>query len=73
MIRIPNVAHPSVPHGNSEKDNVVVYEWGKKPEFDFKPKDHIQLGTALDIIDFPRGAKISGAGFPVLKRQWGAS
>ncbi len=69
MIRIPNIAHSSVPHGESEKDNVVVSEWGKAPEFDFKPKDHIEIGTALDIIDFPRGAKISGAGFPVLKGQ----
>lgn len=69
MIRIPNVPHQTVPHGNSEKDNVVVYEWGKAPEFDFKPKDHLELGNALDIIDFPRGAKVSGAGFPVLKGQ----
>lgn len=69
MIRIPNIAHSSVPHGESEKDNVVVFEWGKTPEFDFKPKDHIEIGTALDIIDFPRGAKVSGAGFPVLKGQ----
>lgn len=69
MIRIPNIAHSSVPHGESEKDNVVVFEWGDTPEFDFKPKDHIEIGTALDIIDFPRGAKVSGAGFPVLKGQ----
>jgi seryl-tRNA synthetase len=67
MIRIPNVPHESVPHGENEKDNVIVYEWGNAPQFDFKPKDHIELGMALDIIDFPRGAKISGAGFPVLK------
>lgn len=69
MIRIPNIAHDSVPHGESEKDNVVVFEWGETPEFGFKPKDHIEIGTALDIIDFPRGAKVSGAGFPVLKGQ----
>lgn len=67
MIRIPNMAHSTVPHGESEKDNVTVYQWGKAPEFDFKPKDHLEIGTALDIIDFPRGAKVSGAGFPVLK------
>jgi len=69
MIRVPNIAHSSVPHGESEKDNVVVFEWGEAPEFDFKPKDHIEIGTALDIIDFPRGAKICGTGFPVLKGQ----
>lgn len=67
LIRIPNVPHPTVPHGNSEKDNVESASWGTPPTFDFKPKDHIELGTALDIIDFPRGAKITGAGFPVLK------
>ncbi len=67
LIRIPNVPHSSVPHGQSEKDNVVHSEWGETPVFDFEPLDHIELGTALDIIDFPRGAKIAGAGFPVLK------
>lgn len=69
MSRIPNMVHSSVPHGESEKDNVVVYEWGKAAEFNFKPKDHMEIGSALDIIDFPRGAKVSGAGFPVLKGQ----
>ena len=67
LIRIPNIAHETTPHGENERDNVVVATWGKPPEFDFKPKDHIELGTALDIIDFPRGAKVAGAGFPVLK------
>lgn len=67
LIRIPNPAHESVPHGESEKDNAVHLSWGTPPVFDFTPKDHIELGLALDIIDFPRGAKISGAGFPVLK------
>lgn len=67
LIRIPNIPHSSVPHGESEKDNVAVSEWGETPQFDFKPRDHLELGTALDIIDFPRGAKIAGAGFPVLK------
>ncbi|MBN1578348.1 MAG: serine--tRNA ligase [Chitinispirillaceae bacterium] len=67
LIRVPNVAHGSTPHGESEKNNVVIAAWEKPAAFDFKPKDHIELGTALDIIDFPRGAKISGAGFPVLK------
>jgi seryl-tRNA synthetase len=67
LIRVPNIAHETTPHGESEKDNVVVSSWGAPPTFDFKPKDHIELGTALDIIDFPRGAKVTGAGFPVLK------
>jgi seryl-tRNA synthetase len=67
MSHVPNIPHASTPHGNSAEDNMVVAEWGEAPKFDFKPKDHIELGVALDIIDFPRGAKISGAGFPVLK------
>lgn len=69
LIRIPNIPHASVPLGTSEKDNRVVSEWGSAPEFDFTPKDHMQIGTALDLFDFPRGAKISGAGFPVYKRH----
>jgi len=67
LIRIPNIPHKSVPHGESEKDNAVVYEWGDAREFSFEPKDHLEIGTALSIIDFPRGAKITGAGFPVYK------
>jgi seryl-tRNA synthetase len=66
-IWIPNLPHSSVPHGASAADNAVVAEWGDTPTFDFAPKDHLQLGSALDIIDFPRGAKVSGAGFPVYK------
>ncbi len=69
LVRIPNVPHSSVPHGESAEDNVVVSEWGEEPHFNFKPKDHIELGTSLNIIDFPRGAKITGAGFPVLRGQ----
>ena len=67
MERIPNMPHVTVPRGASEKDNAVVSEWGEVPKFDFALKDHLELGIALDIIDFSRGAKVSGAGFPVLK------
>ncbi|MDR2693279.1 MAG: serine--tRNA ligase [Chitinispirillales bacterium] len=67
MAHIPNAAHSSVPQGCGAQDNVTVSEWGEAPVFDFKPKDHIELGTSLGIIDFPRGAKVAGAGFPVLK------
>jgi seryl-tRNA synthetase len=66
-IWIPNMPHSSVPHGDSPADNVTVSEWGSRPTFDFTPKDHLQLGTDLDIMDFPRGSKVSGAGFPVYK------
>ncbi len=64
---VPNIPHESVSHGKDERDNVVVSEWGDEPKFDFQPSDHIQLGTALELFDFPRGAKISGAGFPLYK------
>jgi seryl-tRNA synthetase len=67
MIWVPNVPHDSVPHGDSAADNAVVATHGDPMPFDFEPKDHLQLGAALDIIDFTRGAKISGAGFPVYK------
>lgn len=67
LIVIPNVPHESVHHGESEKDNKEISAWGTPPEFDFEPKDHLQIGSVLDIIDFPRGAKIAGAGFPVYK------
>ena len=67
LIVIPNVPHESVHQGESEKDNKEINSWGTPPVFDFEPKDHLQIGNALDIIDFPRGAKIAGAGFPVYK------
>lgn len=67
MIKVPNIPHTSVKHGTGEKDNEVVAEWGTKPQFDFTPLDHIQIATALDLFDFPRGAKITGGGFPVYK------
>jgi seryl-tRNA synthetase len=67
MIWVPNAPHTSVPHGDSAADNAVVAVHGDPKQFDFEPKDHLQLGAALDIIDFTRGAKISGAGFPVYK------
>jgi seryl-tRNA synthetase len=67
LLTIPNIAHESVPHGRNEKDNKEVFVWGTPRTFDFAPKDHMELGAALDIFDFPRGAKIAGAGFPVYK------
>ncbi|HAY33443.1 MAG TPA: serine--tRNA ligase [Ignavibacteria bacterium] len=64
---IPNLPDDSVPHGKSEKDNVQVRISGDKKIFDFKVKDHLQLGKDLDILDFERGAKISGSGFALYK------
>ncbi len=67
LLTIPNILDERVPNGATEEDNAVVRSWGEIPSFDFEPKDHHDLGTELDIIDFPRGAKISGARFTVLK------
>jgi len=65
MEYIPNLPHKSVPRGQDATDNVIVREWGQEPEFDFKPLNHLQLGTDLELFDFNRGAKISGSGFPL--------
>ena len=62
---IPNLPHVSVPGGESEKDNVIIREWGLKPDFDFQVKTHQDLVRELKLIDFERGAKISGSGFPL--------
>ena len=67
MYKIPNIPGAEVPVGKDEKDNVVVREVGKKPKFSFEPKDHLELGTELDIIDFETGAKVSGSDFYYLK------
>jgi seryl-tRNA synthetase len=64
---IPNLPHESVPAGKSEKDNVELKSWGEKKKFDFEVRDHVQLGKSLDILDFERGAKISGSGFTLYK------
>jgi seryl-tRNA synthetase len=61
--RIPNPALDIVPKGKSEKENVVVGKWGKPKKFSFKPKDHLQLGKALNILDFETGAKVTGSQF----------
>lgn len=67
MRYIPNLPDDSVPHGKSEKDNIEIKKSGTKKSFDFKVKDHVQLGKTLDILDFERGTKISGSGFPLYK------
>ena len=66
---IPNLPHVSVPDGKSEKDNVIIREWGLKPDFDFQVKTHQDLIRELKLIDFERGSKISGSGFPLYTGQ----
>src|SRR5271168_546300 len=65
LLNVPNLPDYSVPPGKSEQDNVEVRNWGKKPEFDFTPKPHWELGESLGILDFERAAKLSGARFAV--------
>ena len=67
VLNIPNIPHPSVPVGKDANDNVIVYTWGNIRKFDFKPKEHFEIGEDLDIIDFERGVKVAGSGFYVLK------
>ena len=66
LISLPNIPHESVPRGESEADNVEVRRWGNAPQFSFEPKDHVDLGTALGILDLERAAKISAARFAIL-------
>lgn len=67
LLTIPNIPHDSVPVGKDSADNVEVKAWGKKPEFDFKPKEHWELGEALDVLDFERGTKIAKSRFTLYK------
>ena len=69
FILIPNILLDDVPIGKSEKDNKVIREWGKPKKFDFKIKDHLEIGKTLDLIDFERAVKISGSRFGILKNQ----
>ncbi len=62
----PNAPHESVPVGADESANRVERTWGEKPKFDFTPKAHWDLGEALGILDFDRGAKITGARFSLI-------
>jgi seryl-tRNA synthetase len=66
---IPNLSGDGVHAGKSEDDNIEVRSWGAKPEFDFAPKPHWELGEALGVLDFERAAKLSGARFAVYWNQ----
>ena len=66
-LNIPNMLHESVPVGKDEKENKVYKVWSEKPEFDFEPKEHWELGEKLDILDFERAAKLTGARFSLYK------
>ena len=67
LLQIPNIPHSTVPIGLSEKDNIIKVDCDEKKKFNFKPRNHIDLGKDLDILDFESAAKISGSGFPMFK------
>lgn len=67
LLRIPNMPHESVPVGKGADENVVLREWGKLRKYDFPLRAHWDIGEALNILDFERGAKVSGARFTFSK------
>ena len=69
MMLLPNLLLPSVPSGYAESDNVFVRSSGTLRTMDFQPKDHVELCTSLDLVDFERAAKIAGSRFYFLKND----
>ncbi len=67
LLLIPNIVHTSVPDGHTESDNVIVHSHGEQPSFEFEPLPHWDIAKHHDLIDFERGAKVTGAGFPFYK------
>lgn len=67
LLYIPNIPDNSVPYGKDENDNIEIRKWGQPRKFDFEPKAHWDLGPELDLLDFDRGAKLSGSRFTILK------
>ena len=71
LLSLPNLPHAKVVLGKSAADNPVVRTWSEPPKFSFKPKPHVELCETLQLVDFARGAKLSGSGF-LLYTNWGA-
>jgi len=69
IIAVPNMTHPDSPVGKDDSENKEVERYGDPPKFDFEPKGHEELMTALDLIDFERGAKVAGSKFYFLKNE----
>jgi len=67
QLKIPNMTHPDSPIGKDDTENVEIRRWGEIPDFPFEPKDHVELGDALGIIDFDAGAKTTGSKFYFLR------
>ncbi len=69
LMTIPNMTHPDAPVGATPEDNKVVKRWGEPRKFDFKPRDHVALAEALDLVDFEAGSAVSGQKFYYLKNE----
>jgi seryl-tRNA synthetase len=69
MVTLPNPPHESVPDGESDEDNLELRRVGEQPSFDFEPRDHVDLGALLDVIDIERAAKASGTRFSYIKGE----
>ncbi|HZB84481.1 MAG TPA: serine--tRNA ligase [Rubrobacteraceae bacterium] len=69
MLKIPNRTHPDAPIGRDEADNVEIRRVGEIPDFDFEPKDHVEIGERLGIIDFEAGTKVAGSKFYFLRKD----
>lgn len=69
VLNIPNIPHSSVPIGKNSEDNVVIRTYGEPRKFNFEPKPHWEIGETLDIIDFQRAGKLTGARFSILKKH----
>jgi seryl-tRNA synthetase len=67
QLKIPNITHPDSPIGKDDTENVEIRRWGDIPDFPFEPKDHVEIGDALGIIDFDAGAKTTGSKFYFLR------
>jgi len=63
LLRLPNLPHETVPFGKHAADNPITRAFGEQPKFDFKPRSHVALCEGLGLVDFERGAKLSGSGF----------
>lgn len=69
LLQLPNIPFDDVPAGKDESENKIVRKWGNIPKFNFKPKDHLELGESLNILDVKRAVKLSGSRFGYLKRE----
>ncbi|MBI2411062.1 MAG: serine--tRNA ligase [Candidatus Kerfeldbacteria bacterium] len=69
MMQVPNMTHPDSPIGKNDLENVEIRRFQEPTEFSFPPKDHVELGKSLDLIDFERGADVAGKGFYYLKNE----